>query len=189
MNGYSKRTAQKKDAIIKASLTLFNTNGFSKTTIKEIADMAHVSQVTIYNYYSGKESLVYECARFISQDIISYAQKILHSSDPFQTKLTQALCLCQTDAVLSMEKNLSEVALSDPVFLNHLNEGIYEMKQSVFLEYIQAGKLENAISPTLPDDIILQYLMSADNIALNHTKMSEDCAAIQHLILYGLIGS
>ena len=53
MNGYEKRTMEKKNHIKKAALKLFNKYDPSKISIDEIADYAKVSKVTIYKYFSG----------------------------------------------------------------------------------------------------------------------------------------
>ncbi|EGP8440429.1 TetR/AcrR family transcriptional regulator, partial [Listeria monocytogenes] len=50
MNNYEKRTLKKKTAIIQAALSLFGEQGFSDVSIKDIAALADVSQVSIYNY-------------------------------------------------------------------------------------------------------------------------------------------
>ncbi|HBJ9071269.1 TPA: TetR/AcrR family transcriptional regulator, partial [Listeria monocytogenes] len=94
MNNYEKRTLKKKTAIIQAALSLFGEQGFSDVSIKDIAALADVSQVSIYNYFGSKESLVGECASIIMQDTITLAEEILASEGTFTQKLERALQLC-----------------------------------------------------------------------------------------------
>ncbi|PDC70987.1 TetR/AcrR family transcriptional regulator, partial [Listeria monocytogenes] len=94
MNNYEKRTLKKKTAIIQAALSLFGKQGFSDVSIKDIATLADVSQVSIYNYFGSKEALVGECARIIMQDTITLAEEILASEGTFTQKLERALKLC-----------------------------------------------------------------------------------------------
>ncbi|MCM2980386.1 TetR/AcrR family transcriptional regulator [Niallia circulans] len=55
------RSEQKKEDIYQAALKLFSHNGFSKTTIKDIAVEAGVSFGTVFTYYENKETLFTEC--------------------------------------------------------------------------------------------------------------------------------
>ncbi|EAO7445718.1 TetR/AcrR family transcriptional regulator, partial [Listeria monocytogenes] len=87
MNNYEKRTRKKKTAIIQAALSLFGKKGFSDVSIKDIATLADVSQVSIYNYFGSKEALVSECASIIMQDTITLAEEILASEGTFTQKL------------------------------------------------------------------------------------------------------
>ncbi|HEO8419159.1 TetR/AcrR family transcriptional regulator [Niallia sp. FSL W8-0635] len=57
------RSQEKKEDIYKAAISLFSQNGFSKTTIKDIAVEAGVSFGTVFTYYENKESLFTECVK------------------------------------------------------------------------------------------------------------------------------
>ena len=43
--------------ILNAALPLFYAKGYSKVTIREIADDSHVGLSNIYNYYNSKENI------------------------------------------------------------------------------------------------------------------------------------
>ncbi|WP_223813665.1 TetR/AcrR family transcriptional regulator [Geobacillus zalihae] len=61
MNGFARRTEQKKQAIKQAVLELLQKiRDPREVTIQEIARQAHVSPVTIYNYFGSKENLIRE---------------------------------------------------------------------------------------------------------------------------------
>ncbi len=47
-------------AIVQSAKALFNTNGFSATTIAQIADAANVSERTFFRYFASKEDLLLE---------------------------------------------------------------------------------------------------------------------------------
>lgn len=48
----------KRNALIKATITLVNNNGFHNTPMSKIAKMANVSPATIYLYFENKQDLV-----------------------------------------------------------------------------------------------------------------------------------
>ncbi len=66
MNGFEQRRNEKKKAIMKAALALFDQYGFDKVTVTEIAEKAHVSKVSIYKYFESKGNL----RRMIIKDIL-----------------------------------------------------------------------------------------------------------------------
>lgn len=75
---YEIRTQKKKDAIIKASLELFRTKGYTNTSINEIAANTKVTAVSIYNYFQNKENLVRECASALIGETQEMVNALLH---------------------------------------------------------------------------------------------------------------
>jgi TetR/AcrR family fatty acid metabolism transcriptional regulator len=55
----SRRTIQKKNQILEAAAQLFAEKGFHRTTTKDIAQAADVSEGTLYNYFDNKEDLLF----------------------------------------------------------------------------------------------------------------------------------
>ncbi|HEL8829465.1 TPA: helix-turn-helix transcriptional regulator, partial [Listeria monocytogenes] len=106
-------TLSKKTAIIEAAQILFGKQGFTAVSIKDIAALADVSQVSIYNYFGSKEALIGECARVIMQDTIALAEEILASEGTFTQKLERAIQLCNAEINLSLSKFISKEASKD----------------------------------------------------------------------------
>ncbi|WAC02418.1 TetR/AcrR family transcriptional regulator [Lacinutrix neustonica] len=53
-----KKSEIKRNALVKATITLVNNNGFHATPMSKIAKMANVSPATIYLYFENKQDLV-----------------------------------------------------------------------------------------------------------------------------------
>ena len=66
MDGFEKRRNDKKKAIMQTALELFDQYGFDKVTVTEIAAKAHVSKVSIYNFFESKDNL----RRIIIKDML-----------------------------------------------------------------------------------------------------------------------
>ncbi|EMB6247065.1 TetR/AcrR family transcriptional regulator [Listeria monocytogenes] len=190
MNNYEKRTLKKKTAIIQEALSLFGKQGFSDVSIKDIASLAGVSQVSIYNYFGNKEALVAECAKIIMQDTITLAEEILVSEGTFTDKLARAIQLCQAEINVSLSKFISTEASKDSQFIRLLVNNINKLKKDIYMEYVAAGKKVKVINNDISDDVIQLFIDSINGLGLtvSEEELEKKQAEIIHLFLYGLIG-
>ncbi|EAE9931156.1 TetR family transcriptional regulator [Listeria monocytogenes] len=190
MNNYEKRTLKKKTAIIQAALSLFGKQGFSDVSIKDIASLAGVSKVSIYNYFGNKEALVAECAKIIMQDTITLAEEILVSEGTFTDKLARAIQLCQAEINVSLSKFISTEASKDSQFIRLLVNNINKLKKDIYMEYVAAGKKVKVINNDISDDVIQLFIDSINGLGLtvSEEELEKKQAEIIHLFLYGLIG-
>lgn len=191
MNKYELTTEKKKKSIINAALTLFKDKGFTSVSIKEIAALAHVSQVSIYNYFGSKEALIAECANIVMSDTLQQAADILRQNMDFEEKIKLALLLCTENINLSISKYFTQEALNDPTLIDLLTKSINESKNTIFREYIELGKQEKVIATTISTETFL-YFIEALNIMGSKIEFDDDISEkikhIHHLFLYGIIG-
>mgnify|MGYP000895450552 CR=1 FL=1 len=89
MNGYEKRTKQKKDSILQAAQELFFKNGVTKTSISDISRKAKVSQGSIYNYFESKEAILNEVMHEHITKAINSTEAVLELDLPFSKKVGQ----------------------------------------------------------------------------------------------------
>lgn len=54
----SSELSQKQKAVLQGSLTLFSRQGYDRTSTQEIAELAHVSQGTVYKRYATKHDIL-----------------------------------------------------------------------------------------------------------------------------------
>ncbi|EAD2053115.1 TPA_asm: TetR family transcriptional regulator [Listeria monocytogenes] len=190
MNNYEKRTLSKKTAIIEAAQILFGKQGFTAVSIKDIAALADVSQVSIYNYFGSKEALIGECARVIMQDTIALAEEILASEGIFTQKLERAIQLCNAEINLSLSKFISKEASKDQQFLILLVNNINSLKKDIYMKYVAAGKEAQVIDNAISDEVIQLFIDAINSLGLTvpEEELEEKQAEIIQLFLYGLIG-
>ncbi|EAC2210942.1 TetR/AcrR family transcriptional regulator [Listeria monocytogenes] len=190
MNNYETRTLSKKTAIIEAALILFGKQGFTAVSIKDIAALADVSQVSIYNYFGSKEALIGECARVIMQDTIALAEEILASEGTFTQKLERAIQLCNAEINLSLSKFISKEASKDQQFLILLVNNINSLKKDIYMKYVAAGKEAQVIDNAISDEVIQLFIDAINSLGLTvpEEELEEKQAEIIQLFLYGLIG-
>ena len=72
-----KRSIEKKEAIIKASYTLFCERGYYKTNTAEIAKMAGVSTGIVYSYFQDKKDILIEVVKLYISGLNEQFQPIL----------------------------------------------------------------------------------------------------------------
>ncbi|MBP1949673.1 TetR/AcrR family transcriptional regulator [Virgibacillus litoralis] len=71
------RSSEKRNKIFQAGLRLFAQNGYSKTTIKDIAAEANVSFGTVFTYFENKEELFHLC---VTEPIEEFRNYLLETS-------------------------------------------------------------------------------------------------------------
>jgi len=86
--GSYKKSEQTKATIMETALELFRAEGFSETTMRQIAQKADIALGTTYRYFKSKEELVLEYYQKIQQDL--FVQVNLETEKK-QTKLDVGL--------------------------------------------------------------------------------------------------
>ena len=191
MNQYQKTTEKKKQAIIQAALRLFKDKGFKETSIKSIAEAAEVSPVSIYNYFGGKDNLVALCVNDLFEEITQQAEDILKSNLAFNTKLDQALDLCQEKMSQQISYYFQDKTLRDPAFSSLLTKAITAKKRDIYRTYINLGKEEGLIARDLSTELILNVmdaLNSVGNQLAHSDNLETDVKQIYQIFLYGILG-
>jgi AcrR family transcriptional regulator len=59
-----------KEAIVKAAISLFNSNGYSGTSVRDIANLAKVNTATIAYYFNNKPGLLEYCFMYFYEQYI-----------------------------------------------------------------------------------------------------------------------
>ena len=191
MNQYQKTTEKKKQAIIQAALRLFKEKGFKETSIKSIAEAAEVSPVSIYNYFGSKDNLVALCVNDLFEEITQQAEDILKSNLAFNTKLDQALDLCQEKMSQQISYYFQDITVRDPAFSSLLTKAITAKKRDIYRTYINLGKEEGLIARDLSTELILNVmdaLNSVGNQLAHSDNLETDVKQIHQIFLYGILG-
>ncbi|WKY43901.1 TetR/AcrR family transcriptional regulator [Eubacteriaceae bacterium ES2] len=191
MNKYELTTNKKKEAIVQAAIALFSEYGVSAVNMKEIASRAHVSQASIYNYFGSKEKVVSECAQIIMSDNFKTARDILKTDLSFPEKIKKSMSICNKGLHASISEYFSQEALQDHKLLHLLNESINQGKITLYRDYIEYGKNEKALDPTIPTELYLSYIEALNHVGNYLEKSNDPDLQFEQLIklfLYGLIG-
>lgn len=191
MNGYEKRTQLKKDSIIEAAWELFAANGVSNVSIKEIASKAKVSQVSIYNYFGSKANLAKEVLiDYVDKAIVGY-EKILEMDVSFKEKLQLIVDIKHKATEELSQSAFSEFAWGDKTLQNIYRDAANSKAKMIYTKFIQQGKAEGAIDNNIPDEAIVDFLMSSISIMENSNYLNTSAEyknGIIKLFFYGVLG-
>lgn len=196
MNGFMKRTEEKKQVILNTAFELFATKGVQKVSIQEIAKSAQVSQVTIYNYFGSKQQLLTESIKAYSyQKLESFKQLLADSSLTFEDKI-RSLMVQKSEDIGSINLDFLQTLISDnPEIQKIVTEIDQNHSIPLFLELIEEGKQQGYIKKELSPQTVMFY-MNMYNQAVRLQKdffQTEESAKhfvdeILHLFFYGIMG-
>lgn len=187
MNGFEKRREEKKSAILDAAFELFNKNGLDAVRITDIAHKAHVSKVSIYNYFGSKEELARQVLYdFMDKKLVEF-RRLLNSDLSFQEKFKLLYNL-----KIQTAENLHESLYSCKILLSPKMQQFIDLyyktnTQPLFLKLIEQGKREGNIDPDLSNEALLAYLDSFKDISslgLDKKQLID----LAKLIFYGFRG-
>jgi TetR/AcrR family transcriptional repressor of mexJK operon len=92
---------RKRDAIARAALTLFASDGYERTSVDAIAAEAGVSKRTVYSHYGDKESLFLSVVRDTYEGMLARIGEIV-SRVQWDHDLLGALTSCATEITRSI---------------------------------------------------------------------------------------
>jgi AcrR family transcriptional regulator len=192
MNGYERRTAAKKQAIIAAARELFAQRGITEVGIGEIAAKARVSQVSIYNYFGDKDALAaLVLASFVDEAMSEYG-KILEKKIPFSNKLKIIMSKKHDMIVEVARSHFSARAWQDKAVQRVFREATAREAISLYVKFIELGKEEGAIEKRIPNEAVLAFFVSAMSIMQrpDYLQTSKEYKmGILKLVLHGVLGT
>ena len=191
MNGYEKRTAAKKAAIVEAARELFSQRGMRDVSVGEIAKKARVSQVSIYNYFEDKNALAKEAfIAYIETEIANF-DRILKQDMPFAEKLELIMQGKSSVVDQTALSHFNEKALGDKVLHQVFQEAVKEKAMALYYSFIEMGKRDGVIDADIPTEAVMYFIMMSMSIFQQSeymTKSGEYKRGMVKLFLYGIVG-
>ncbi|MFC0296661.1 TetR/AcrR family transcriptional regulator [Geobacillus jurassicus] len=158
MNGFARRTEQKKQAIKQAVLQLLQTNDPREITIQAIAKRAHVSPVTIYNHFGSKENLIRET---LMDDVIRQVEEFEAFSKQdhsFEEKVKHTI-FQKVNMFKEGRVNIVQRLMQEDEEFRRLVERLYETRVlPLVVEMIRQAQEKGEVDPRLSIEALLLYL-------------------------------
>ncbi|MCG8479142.1 MAG: TetR/AcrR family transcriptional regulator [Spirochaetales bacterium] len=191
MNGFERRTAAKREHILASARELFFQKGPARTSVAEIARHAGVSQVTIYNYFTSKETLIQIVIREHLDAAMDRAEGVMALDLPFREKLERFLGLGAQEDDRVSDESLAGFDWRDKNIRSIYEAFVVERQIPFLVRFVEMGKAEGAIDAKLSTEAVLAFFgahmsLYRDPEFLNKGK--DYIAGLGHLFFYGLLG-
>jgi AcrR family transcriptional regulator len=145
------KRSEKSQAILDAAKSLFWKHGIRRVTIEEICQVAGVSKMTCYKYFSNKTAI----AKYLIEDlfesgIIAY-KKIYNSDIPYEEKVKKMLDLKMSNAHEMSQELLDDIYKYQDEELYETIETIKKRMIGIYLNDIREaqkiGEIRNDVKP------------------------------------------
>jgi AcrR family transcriptional regulator len=195
MANTDKRKEQKRDSIRRAALELFQTYGFKKASIQDVAQHAGVSQVTIYNHFGSREGLVFDVMKWFTSYLVGKYIEIIKSDLPFLDKL-ESIVLDKKEIISQFQGELvQEVMKSDPKLQAHIDDLYNDQIRPNIINFFNEGAEQGYIHKKYSADTIMLYfevvrrgLSSIPDISQRMAQGPNMSKDIVDIMTYGLNG-
>jgi AcrR family transcriptional regulator len=165
MNGYEKRTQEKKYQVLEATFHLMNTNdGIENLTMDEIAKNSNVGKTSIFKYFGSKENLIHEVYKYFINKIRETAKEIMAENRPFE----ETLIAMSQNKINYLEKINKQFYLYLMDFFTVKNDdGLSLIMQQyanesfgLMLDLFHRGRKEGKVDLKYSDEFLLIYFQA-----------------------------
>lgn len=165
MNGFEKRTQQKKQQVLEATFELINSDtGIDHVTIDDIAQKSNVGKTTIFKYFGSKENLIHEVFKYYFVQMEDEAKKIIAENKPFE----ETLIAISQNKIQHLKKINHRFYMDLMDYMTKKNdEGVslvmreyYESSISLMLDLFHRGRKEGKIDLKYSDEFLMIYFQA-----------------------------
>ncbi|WP_152658318.1 TetR/AcrR family transcriptional regulator [Oceanobacillus sp. CFH 90083] len=165
MNGFEKRTEEKKNKVLEATFELMNRDADGgNITIEDIVKHANVAKTTIFKYFGSKENLIQKVFEHFITQMIEAAKEIMDENKPFE----------ETLIALSQNKIRFLNQINKPFYLKMMDyytekneDGFSRIMQQytqqnfmMMLELFHRGRKEGKVDLKYSDEFLMLYFQA-----------------------------
>jgi len=165
MNGYEKRTQDKKNQVLEATFELMSKyTGIENLTIDDISKKSNVGKTSIFKYFGNKENLINEVFKYFLDKIGNTAREIMAENKTFE----ETLIAMTQNKINYLEKTNKQFYLDMMDFVTKKqDDGLSLMMQqyfnegySVMLDLFHRGRKEGKVDLKYSDEFLLIYFQA-----------------------------
>ncbi|WP_214826305.1 TetR/AcrR family transcriptional regulator [Exiguobacterium algae] len=165
MDGFTKRTEEKQQAILHAAYELMLEKQ-SRFTISELARKASVSPVSIYNYYGSKEQVILSVISRMTEEQMNWIDEQIQSRVAFEHLIVNILTRKIETAAL-FDEVITKMIQTDPHWEQLATKGY-----TAFAHLIEYGKEQGAIDANLSTESYLRYVQLMQQAIMSDPSFS-----------------
>lgn len=193
LDGYQKRTQKKMENIELNTIKLLSLP-INDIKIMDIAKLANVSQVSIYNYYGSKEALLKAAfLRLMDQQYEEYKQ-LLSRDIAFEEKIKELLLRKKNGIdIVNLETFTSLIQKDEElhaIVLDFSTNKSFKLLLALIDEGRSLGVIRNEFSAKTLQvyiQVISQAFMNMDQATSQYFQQKEVIDEIMNLFLYGML--
>jgi AcrR family transcriptional regulator len=165
MNGYEKRTQEKKNRVLEATFNLINTDaGMENLTMDEIASNANVGKTSIFKYFGSKENLIHEVFKYFLNKLEETGREIMAENKPFEETII-AMTQNKIDCLDKINKRfyldlMCFVTEKNDSGLSLMMKQYAEESVSIMLDLFHRGRKEGKVDLKYSDEFLLVYFQA-----------------------------
>lgn len=189
-------SAEVRRAMIRdAAIALFAAQGYARTTTKEIAQAAGVSEGTIFKYFPTKRDLL---LAFFHAELFQPLTVIFNVQEPVDDFQVLRAFIADRFALWHRHRHLMRVIFGEAAFdpamveqLNRITAPALEIIQGYFIRRIRAGAfrdLDPAVAARSLMSMILFYFFRWELMDQSDASLDSVIEQLTGLVLYGIAG-
>lgn len=187
---YAKSTEQR-EKIIAAAVEVFSVSGFRKGSIREVADLAGLTQAGLLHHYPTKQALLEAVLQWRDDETMKHwGGSFPEGLDALRTTLELVTLNAKTPRLIELQVTISAEATSPehPVheYFVHRYQSVTDALESAFTEIQREGHLRPGIEPAsaarglvaMLDGLQVQWLLNPKRV-----DMVEELRRYLHLLV------
>ncbi|PFH85822.1 hypothetical protein COI44_14550 [Bacillus sp. AFS088145] len=193
LDGYKKRTLQKMESIEKSTTKLLSLP-LNDIKIADIAKLANVSQVSIYNYYGSKEALLKATIIRLMNHQYEETKQMLSSDIPFNEKIKELFIRKKNGLDIINLEMFTALMKKDPelqeLVLDFTMNKSFKLLTSLIDEGRSLGLVRNEVQNKtllIYIQVLSQAFLNMDQTTSQYIQQKEVVDEIMNIFLYGLL--
>jgi AcrR family transcriptional regulator len=140
----AKRSAERRNAILRAALEEFSARGYAATRLDDVAHRAGVAKGTIYLHFTGKETLFQELIRLELSPVVEALESASHGDVPIRIFAEQLIEVFVREIYETHRKDVIRLVLMEGQRFPNLAEFYYREVVSRVMEAVR-GLVRRAV--------------------------------------------
>ncbi|MGG0176997.1 TetR/AcrR family transcriptional regulator [Gottfriedia acidiceleris] len=193
MDGYKKRTLQKMESIEKSTTKLLSLP-LNDIKIADIAKLANVSQVSIYNYYGSKEALLKATIIRLMDHQYEETKQMLSSDIPFNEKIKELFIRKKNGLDIINLEMFTALMKKDPELQELVLDFTMNKSFKLLISLIDEGRSLGLVRNEIQNKTLLIYIqvlsqafLNMDQTTSQYIQQKEVVDEIMNIFLYGLL--
>ncbi|NMB43713.1 MAG: TetR/AcrR family transcriptional regulator [Clostridiales bacterium] len=164
MNGFERRTRENKERVLKSAFELMNASEDGNTTIDDIVKHSNVGKTTIFKYFGSKDNLINEVYKYILDEMMKKAAKVLDQNKSFEDTLAtltfNKIELLNKISNQFYSRMMEYITQKDEGGLSLVMETYTKHSYNMMLDFFHRGRKEGKIDLKYSDEFLLLYFQA-----------------------------